>query len=91
MGKTSSKKKTGKTKKTAAKKTRLAKKTAPEAAPRRTATRKHRKAIMLNDAELEAIVGFCKKYKITNQAKFFRETIITAILKKTEEDHPKLF
>ena len=53
--------------------------------------REHRKALLFNDAEMEAIRSFCKKYKITNEAKFFREAIITTILRKTEEDHPKLF
>jgi Mor family transcriptional regulator len=53
--------------------------------------REHRKTLLFNDAEMEAIRSFCKKYKITNQTKFFREAIITTILKKTEEDHPKLF
>jgi Mor family transcriptional regulator len=53
--------------------------------------REHRKTLLFNNAEMEAIHSFCKKYKITNQAKFFREAIITTILKKTEEDHPKLF
>ncbi|MDR0294858.1 MAG: hypothetical protein LBH91_01525 [Prevotellaceae bacterium] len=53
--------------------------------------REHRKTLLFNDAEIEAIHNFCKKYKITNQTKFFREAIITTILQKTEEDHPKLF
>jgi len=53
--------------------------------------REHRKTLLFNDAEMEAIRSFCKKYKITNQARFFRESIITTILQKTEEDHPKLF
>jgi len=53
--------------------------------------REHRKTLLFNDAEMEAIHSFCKKYKITNQARFFREAIIGTILRKTEEDHPKLF
>ncbi|MCL2098303.1 MAG: hypothetical protein FWH23_06040 [Bacteroidales bacterium] len=53
--------------------------------------REYRKTLLFNEAEMEAIRSFCKKYKITNQAKFFREAIITTILQKTEEDHPKLF
>ncbi|MDR1680179.1 MAG: hypothetical protein LBS12_00115 [Prevotellaceae bacterium] len=57
----------------------------------RPAPRTHRKALLFNDAEMAAIVGFCKKYKIVNRSKFFRETIISAILRKSEEDHPKLF
>ena len=53
--------------------------------------RTHRKVLTFNDAELAAITRFCEKYKITNQTKFFRETIIATILRKTEEDHPTLF
>lgn len=57
----------------------------------RPAPRTHRHALLFNDAELAAIAGFCKKYKIANRSKFFRETIIAAILRKNEEDHPTLF
>ena len=53
--------------------------------------RKHRKAIAFNDNEMSVIQHFLKKYKIQNESKFFREAIISAILKKTEEDHPTLF
>jgi len=53
--------------------------------------RTHRKALLFNDAEMDAVNRFCEKYKITNQTKFFREAIITTILHKTEEDHPTLF
>ena len=57
----------------------------------RTTRRKHRKTLVFNDAENEAIKNFCAKYKISNQSKFFREAIISTILRKLEEDHPKLF
>jgi hypothetical protein len=57
----------------------------------RTTRRKHRKAMVFNDAEHEAIRNFCARYKISNQSKFFREAIISTILRKLEEDHPKLF
>lgn len=53
--------------------------------------RRHRKTILLNDKELEALNSFCRKYKISSQAKFCREAIISTILKQLEEDHPKLF
>jgi len=53
--------------------------------------RRHRKAILFNDKELEAIEFYCKKYKITSESKFFREAIITTILKQFDEDHPTLF
>jgi hypothetical protein len=57
----------------------------------RKSARKHRKVLLFNDPEMEAVLQFCKKYKIANHSKFFRETIIAAILRKTEEDHPTLF
>jgi Mor family transcriptional regulator len=56
-----------------------------------TSVRTHRKALLFNDAEWEAVNSFCKKYKISNQSRFFREAIISSILRKTEEDHPTLF
>ena len=55
------------------------------------AVRKHRKTILFNDKELEAVQLYCKKYKVKSQAKFYREAIITTILKQFDEDHPKLF
>ena len=55
--------------------------------PKRT----HRQTITFNDKEIGVISNFCSKYKITKKTKFFRETIISTILQKMEEDHPKLF
>ncbi|MDR3226106.1 MAG: hypothetical protein LBT56_00345 [Prevotellaceae bacterium] len=55
--------------------------------PKRT----HRQTIVFNDTEMSVITNFCSKYKITKKTKFFRETIISTILQKLEEDHPKLF
>jgi hypothetical protein len=53
--------------------------------------RQNRKAILLNNKELGAFNYFCKKYKINNQSKFIREAVMSKILKKFEDDHPKLF
>ncbi|MDX2445164.1 MAG: hypothetical protein QNK30_15325 [Bacteroidales bacterium] len=53
--------------------------------------RNNRQTIMLNRRELNALDAFCEKYKISNRSKFMRETIITTILKKFDEDHPSLF
>ncbi|HNW48880.1 MAG: hypothetical protein PHV09_08865 [Bacteroidales bacterium] len=55
------------------------------------AVRKHRKTILFNDKELEAVQLYCKKYKVKSQAKFCREAIIATVLKQFDEDHPKLF
>jgi hypothetical protein len=53
--------------------------------------RTHRQTLMFNDMEMGVITNFCCKYKITKKTKFFRETIISAILQKMEEDYPTLF
>ena len=55
--------------------------------PKRT----HRQTITFNDTEISFISNFCTKYKITKKTKFLREAIISTILQKMEEDHPKLF
>lgn len=51
----------------------------------------HQKSILFNRKELNAINHYCRKYKIKNQSKFMRETIIYTILKKFDEDYPSLF
>jgi hypothetical protein len=53
--------------------------------------RKHSQAFLLNDLELEALLKYCKKYKVKNKSKFIRETIFSAVLKKFDEDYPTLF
>ncbi|AGY53932.1 hypothetical protein BRDCF_p1305 [Bacteroidales bacterium CF] len=40
---------------------------------------------------MEAVELYCKKYKVTSESKFFREAIISTILRQFEEDHPRLF
>lgn len=51
----------------------------------------HRKTILFNKREIQAIDHYCKKYKIKNKSKFMREIIISSILKKFDEDYPSLF
>ena len=51
----------------------------------------HRKSILFNKREIQAIEHYCQKYKIKNKSKFMREMIITLILKKFDEDYPSLF
>ncbi|MBQ3688661.1 MAG: hypothetical protein II937_02220 [Bacteroidales bacterium] len=53
--------------------------------------RKHRQSFRLNDMELKALMRYFRKYKINNRAKFLRETIMSAVLKRFEEDYPTLF
>jgi len=53
--------------------------------------RTNKKSLLLNDREKKVIDSYCRKYKISNQSKFMRETIITAILKQYDADYPSLF
>ena len=50
--------------------------------------RTNRYTIMFNDRELNALNSFFERYKIINRSKYMREAIITAILKKFDEDYP---
>jgi hypothetical protein len=53
--------------------------------------RVHRKSILFNKKEINAINNYCKKYKIKNRSKLMRELIISSILQKFDEDYPSLF
>ena len=53
--------------------------------------RKHRQSFMLNELELQALTKYFKKYKIKNHAKFLRETVMSAVIKRFEDDYPRLF
>ena len=53
--------------------------------------RVHKQSFMLNAREMRAINHYCNKYRVSNRSKFIRETVVTAILKKFDEDHPTLF
>jgi len=46
---------------------------------------------MLNDREMRALDIFCNRYRIRNKSEFFRETIMKAILKRFDEEHPTLW
>ena len=34
---------------------------------------------------------FCEKYEVANRSRLIRETLMRAILKKLDNDHPTLF
>jgi len=46
---------------------------------------------MLNDREMRAIGIYCSRFRVTNKSEFFRETIMKAILKRFEDEHPTLW
>jgi hypothetical protein len=47
--------------------------------------------VSFNDRELAVIDLFCVNYNIKVRARMYREAIIGTILRKLEEDHPRLF
>lgn len=53
--------------------------------------RSNRITFMLNDEEFKTIDNYLTKYKITNRSRWFRETVMTHILKVLEQDYPTLF
>lgn len=58
---------------------------------KRNSTRTHRQVFILNDDENKVLNRYIAKYKIQNKAKFIRETVMLAVIRKLEEDHPRLF
>lgn len=68
----------------------MAKKTLSPAS-KRNSLRTHRQTFTLNDEENRALDRYIAKYKVQNKSKFIRETLMIAIIRKFEEDHPTLF
>jgi hypothetical protein len=46
---------------------------------------------MLNDREARALNIYCSRYRVKNKSEFLRETIMKAILKRFEDEHPSLW
>jgi len=53
--------------------------------------RTQKQSLLFNKREMRAINRYCSQYKVSNKSKFMRETIITAILEKFDQDLPSLF
>jgi len=60
-------------------------------ASQRNSLRTNRQIFTLNDEENKALNRYISRYKVKNKSKFIRETLMLAIIKKMEEDHPTLF
>lgn len=58
---------------------------------KRNAARTHRQVFALNEDENKVLNRYMAKYKVQNKAKLIRETLMVAIIRKLEEDHPRLF
>jgi hypothetical protein len=46
---------------------------------------------MLNNREIRALGIYCNRYRVTNKSEFLRETIMKAILKRFDDEHPTLW
>lgn len=53
--------------------------------------RTNRLSVMLNNREMRALGIYCSRYRVKNKSEFLRETIMKAILKRFEEEHPTLW
>lgn len=53
--------------------------------------RTHKVTFMLNDEEQKAVDRYLERYKISNKSRWYRETVLSHILKTLEEDYPTLF
>jgi len=57
----------------------------------KTKPRNKKVVFTLADEEYDLIHFYLKKYKITNRSRWYRETILTHVLKSMDKDYPTLF
>ncbi len=53
--------------------------------------RERRMSILLSEDEQQIIDRYLEKYKISNKSRWLRETVLTFVHQKMEEDYPTLF
>ena len=53
--------------------------------------RNNRLSLMLNNREMRALSIYCNRYRVKNKSEFMRSTIMKAILKRFEDEHPTLW
>ncbi|HKK41514.1 MAG TPA: hypothetical protein VJ963_03830 [Bacteroidales bacterium] len=53
--------------------------------------RTNRLSMMLNNREMRALGIYCNRYRIKNKSEFLRVTVMKAIIKRFEEEHPTLW
>ena len=59
--------------------------------PSTTPKRKQRMVCLMSEEEVRIVDNYLKRYKITNKTRWLRETVLTFIHQKMEEDYPTLF
>ena len=58
---------------------------------RESMLRVHRKSVLFNDKEMEAINEYCRRYKVSSRSALIRQAVMERVLRGLEEDHPRLF
>jgi hypothetical protein len=53
--------------------------------------RTRRFSLMLNSREARALGIYCSRYRVKNRSEFMRETIMKAIIKRFDDEHPTLW
>jgi len=53
--------------------------------------RTSRFSLMLNSREARALGIYCSRYRVKNRSEFMRETIMKAIIKRFDDEHPTLW
>ena len=53
--------------------------------------RRQRMVCLMSEEEVRIVDAYLKKYKISNKARWLRETVLAFINEKMEEDYPTLF
>jgi hypothetical protein len=53
--------------------------------------RTNRLSLMLYNREMRALGIYCNRYRVKNKSEFLRGTIMKAILKRFEDEHPTLW
>ena len=46
---------------------------------------------MVNNREMRALDIYCNRYRVKNKSEFLRETIMKAIIRRFEKEHPTLW
>ena len=53
--------------------------------------RNHRKTVLFNDKELEAIDEYCHRFKVSSRSALIRQATMERVMQMLDENHPTLF
>lgn len=53
--------------------------------------RVHRKSILFNKQELDAIDEYCRRFKVASRSALIRQSTMERVLEGLEKNHPTLF